>query len=142
MTKAKTFTALVLILLVGLSVLLHYRNDFARLQRVEIEGTPVEPGTLGKIVLRNTSSSRIEFPLRCYFKQGSDGKPLFSEVVVLRPHDSVEFDLNPEHAGRELPRMVANKACEATWRGPFGMVHSAWWVRWEFRKPPRKSLSS
>jgi hypothetical protein len=76
--------------------------------------------------------------LRCHFKVRSDGKELFAKAISLPPNGSVEFDVNPDLAGRELPRMIANKACEAIWQGPFGIKRSAWWLSWEYGRPARK----
>jgi surfeit locus 1 family protein len=135
----KIVVALGLVVLAAALLVLHYVNEFSRLKRVEIGNTPSGPSMLAKVVFRNDSSSKIEFPLRCHYKARSSGKALFSDVVVLPPNGSVELDVNPEHAGR-IPAMVANKSCEAIWRGPFGIERSAWWVSWEHGKPSSKSI--
>jgi hypothetical protein len=141
MTKTKAFIALGLALLVAAYFLLQYRNDFARINRVEITNASVRPDTLPNILLTNNSSGKVEFPLRCYHKVGS-GKPLFTKVVVLQPGASVEFNVNPEHADRPLPSLVASKGCEAIWRGPFGMERVAWQFDWQFGRPMRKRFMS
>jgi hypothetical protein len=135
MTKAKTVAVIGLVLLVPAFLIVRYMNDFSRLKRVEIGSTPVQPGAISKLVFTNKASSKVEFVLRCHFKVRSGGPPLFSQVVVLPPNGSVEFDVNPDLAGRELPRIIANKSCEAVWRGPFGIERSAWWVSWQYGKP-------
>ncbi|HEY8358275.1 MAG TPA: SURF1 family cytochrome oxidase biogenesis protein, partial [Ramlibacter sp.] len=135
--------AVVLVVAAGAAALVvrHSMNDFARVADVKIGNTPIAPGTLGRIVFRNDSSQRVRLPLSCWYK-ASDAdagvKPLFSQVLLLPPKASVEFDPNPEHAD-ELPVIVRGKACEATWNGPFGIVRSAWWVDWTYRKPSRQS---
>jgi hypothetical protein len=124
--------------LAAMLLVFRYVNDFSRLKRVEVGNTPIQPGTISKIVFTNNQSSKVEFMLRCHFKVRSDGKALFAEAISLPPNGSVEFDVNPDLADRELPRMIANKACEAIWQGPFGIKRSAWWVSWEFGRPARK----
>jgi hypothetical protein len=37
--------------------------------------------------------------------------------------------------------MIADKSCEATWRGPFGIACRAWSVRWEYGQRTRKSIT-
>lgn len=142
MSKARTFAALVILLMAAAFVYLHYRNQFARVQRVEVESTPPVPGTLNRFIFRNHSSKKAEFALRCYVNTRIEGRLRFSQAVVLPPNASVEVDVFPEFAGRALPRMIENRACLAVWRGPFGSERQAWWVNWQPIKPPRKRLVS
>lgn len=140
MTRARAIILLVLAVLAAAFVALRYVNDFSRVKRIAVGDTPLQLGTLNKVVLRNPSSSQVEFRMRCHQKLG-DGRPLFSQVVVVPARASVEFDVNPEYAGREPPPMIANKGCEATWRDPFGKERSAWEIRWEYGQRTHKSLS-
>lgn len=133
MTKTKIFTALALLVLAAVFTALHYRTAFYRVQRVQVEGTSTQQSLSTKLLLRNNSSGKIEFPLHCYGKIRPGEKPLFSQVVVLQPKASLEFDVYPELAGREMPRMIADRACEAVWQGPFGIERGAWQVRWQGR---------
>ena len=138
MSKTKIL-ALIGILLLALALFsVKHMKDFARVKDVEIGSTPLQPGNVQKIIFTNNQSSRVRFTLDCHFKVRSDGKVLFSETITLLPNSSMEFDVNPELSGRELPRIVANKACEAIWHGPFGMKRSAWWVSWEYGKLAHK----
>lgn len=138
MTKLKTVAVIGLILLAPTFLIVRYMNDFSRLKRVEIGSTPVQLGAISKVVFTNNLSSKVEFVLRCYFNARSEGKVLLSNIIVLPPNASVEFDVNPELSGRNLPRMIANKSCKAVWRGPFGIERSAWWVRWQYGRPADK----
>jgi hypothetical protein len=138
MTKTKTLTLFGLVVSVVAFVIALHIKDFSRLKKVEIGNTPIQLGTLSKIVFTNNQSSKVDFLLRCHFKVRSDGKALFSENVSLAPKSSVEFDVNPGLPVGELPRMIANKSCEAVWRGPFGIERSAWWVSWQYGRPAYK----
>jgi hypothetical protein len=139
MTQAKTVAVVGLLLLVPAILIVRYMNDFSRLKDVEVGSTPVQPGTISKLVFTNKRSSKVDFVLRCHFKVRSGGAPLFSGVVVLPPNATVEFDVNPDLAGRALPGIIANKSCEAVWQGPFGIERSAWWVSWQYGKPAYKT---
>ena len=125
--------------LIAAFIVTRYMNDFSRVRRVEIVDIPAQEGGLGKVLLSNNQSSKVEFALHCYFKVRSDGKALFTESISIPPKGSVEFDVNPELVGKELPRIIANKACEAIWQGPFGIKRSAWWLSWQYRRPTHKA---
>ncbi len=113
-------------------------KDFSRVKQVEIANTPIEPGTISKVLFTNTASKKVDFIVNCHFKVRADGKPLFVGNISLPPNGSLEFDVNPELSGRELPRIIASKACEGVWQGPFGMKRSVWWVSWEYGRPAHK----
>jgi len=138
MTKTKIFALVGMSLLIPALFVIRYINEFSRIKTVEIGNTPIELGTVSKVVLTNTQTKKAEFVLQCYFKVRSDGKPLFIQRVSIPPNGSIDFDVNPELLGKELPRMIAHKACEAIWQGPFGIERSAWWVSWQYSKPARK----
>jgi hypothetical protein len=139
MTKTKIIAVLGFVLLVAVFFVVRYSSEFSRIKRVDVGSTPLQPDSIGKVVFSNRDGSKVNFVLRCFHKVRAEGKPLFSEVVSLPPNGSVEFDVNPELADRELPRMVANKSCEAVWRGPFGIERSAWWVNWQYGRPAYKT---
>ncbi|MFC5499303.1 SURF1 family cytochrome oxidase biogenesis protein [Caenimonas terrae] len=126
---AKVLAVLGIAAVAAASMVVRYQNEFSRLQQVEVGSTPLQPGSLGQLVFRNDSASRIAMLLHCHDKVRAGGKPLFSGAVVLPPNASVQFDVNPEYAGR-VPPIIREKSCEAVWRGPFGIERSAWWVTW------------
>ena len=126
-------------LVLGASVVVHALNDFARVQDAGIGNTPIARDTLSRIVITNNASKKIAFHLRCDHKVQARGEQ-FSAFHVLQPRASVEVDVNPELAGRELPRMIADKSCEATWRGPLGISCRAWRVDWTYGKPAHKGV--
>ena len=138
MSKTKTLSLLGILLLTIALFAARYMKDIARVQGVEAGNTPLQLGTIQKLVFTNNQSSKVQCMLYCHFKVRSDGKALFSETVTIQPNSSIEFDVNPELSGRELPGIIANKACEAIWHGPFGLKRSAWWVTWEYGQPARK----
>lgn len=124
----------------GVSFVIHDLNDFARVQNAEIGNTPIERGTLSRVVITNNSAQKIAFKLRCDYKVQPRGEQ-FSRFVVLQPRASVEVDVHPELDGLELPRIIPSKACEATWHGPFGIACRAWSARWEYGKRTHKGIS-
>jgi hypothetical protein len=138
MSKSRNLAIVALLVLTAAFFAVRYMNDFSRLKKVEIGNTPFQPGTISQVVLTNNQSSKVDVMLHCYFKVRSGGNALFSQAVHLPATGRAEFDVNPELAGRELPRIVANKACEAIWQGPFGIKLSAWWLVWEYGRPAYK----
>jgi hypothetical protein len=114
------------------SFTVYHLNDFARVQAAGIGASPAEPGTLSRVVITNEASKRIAFQLRC--------DPQEPRSHVLLPRESLEVDVHPELAGKEMPRMIADRKCEATWRGPFGITCRAWNARWQYGKPARKGV--
>jgi len=135
MTRKTYFALLAIGVSIAVFIVVRAMIDFSRVKRVEIGTTALQPGTISKVVLKNNQSSQVDFILHCYFKVRSDGRPLFSEKVSLPPEGSAQFDVHPDLAGKELPRIVANRACEAVWQGPLGIKRSAWWFAWEYGKP-------
>jgi hypothetical protein len=138
MTKSKTLLLTSIILMVVGFFTLRYMRDFTRVKNIEVGSTPFEPGIASKVVFTNTSSSKVEFLVECYGKIKAGGNPIFTTTISMPPKQSIEFDVNPELAGRELPRIIGNKGCEALWRGPFQIKRSAWWLHWEYSKPTYK----
>lgn len=136
MKGKRIFLFAALAVVVCVSVVVHFLNDFARVQNAQVGNTPLERGTLSRFVFTNNSSKKIAFQLRCPrpFNQ------VLSHSVVLLPRATEEFDPNPELAGRELPRMIASQSCEATWNGPLGLSCRAWRVSWAYHSPVRKGV--
>jgi hypothetical protein len=138
MSRTRIFAILGIVLVTTAFFAVGYMRDYARVKAVLIGNSPFEAGTIPRIILTNNQPSKVEFQLACHFKVRSAGKALLSETLTLPPNGSMEFDVNPELQGRALPRMVANKACEAIWQGPFKIKRSAWWVTWSYGKPAHK----
>lgn len=132
--------AVLLVLLAAVAAVLGIRwnQQFKRLAQVDVGATPVQLGTLNRMTLTNPSSSRVEFELRCYIGLHGRGAAAPVERLVLMPQERREFQVYPEHASGDLPRMLPNKNCAAVWQGPFGWEHLAWRAIWQYSKPPYK----
>ena len=135
--RAATF---LLVLMAVLAAVLGFRwnQQFKRVERVVVGATPVELGTLNRMTLTNPSSSRVEFELRCFIGPREGGAAAPAEKLVLLPQETREFQVYPEHADGNLPRILPNKNCAAVWKGPFGWERLAWRAIWQYSKPPYK----
>lgn len=141
MTAGRAAAVLLVLLAAVATVLgLRWNQQFKRVQQVELGATPFELGTLNRMTLQNTSSSRVELELRCFVGPRDGRNPSPVEKLVLLPQETREFQVYAEHANGNLPRMLPVKHCLAVWQGPFGWERTAWRVIWLYSKPPQKQV--
>lgn len=135
-TAIKVLAALaaVVVALIGI----RYNNQFKRISQVEIGSTPIQLGTINRVVFTNKTSSKIDFLLRCYVNTHEEGRIFPMEKMVLLPNESREFDVHPEFSPGNLPPMIANMTCTGIWQGPFGIERKAWRAHWQYGRPTAK----
>lgn len=112
-----------------------------RAKQVLVRGEVTKPGAVNRVVLQNASFQPVNLTLRCHQKKSdSASTALFQTTVRVKERNDLVLDIHPELAGKPLPIRIANRQCEAFWRGPFGIEKSVWWIDWSFGRPAQKMV--
>jgi hypothetical protein len=138
MRRAPTIAIIAAVAILTVALGVRYARQFKRVQAVEVGTTPLQLGTISRIVLTNNSTSKVEFLFRCYNNTHEEGRTFPSKTIALAPSETRDFDVYPELQPTNLPTAIGNRTCTAVWKGPFGYERRAWRAHWQYFRATAK----